>query len=145
MGGDGRRRKAPLDGAVDLWSIIWQHITTVSFVPAFIVVSTGKPKNACKGVWIGHKSIAVIFKSLWCWLFILWWSSKQRELVANLLCQPHLYLPPLLGFLKWLECLEVGFREVFRGLVSPTPFMESCDTVFCRWLTFWSKFCVFFW
>ena len=23
--------------------------------------------------------------------------------------------------------LEVGFREVVRGLVSPTPFMESCD------------------
>ena len=33
---------------------------------------------------------------------------------------------PLLGFLKQLECLEVGFREVVRGLVSPTPFMEGC-------------------
>ena len=32
----------------------------------------------------------------------------------------------LLSFLKWLECLEVGFREVFRCLVSPSPFMESC-------------------
>ena len=34
---------------------------------------------------------------------------------------------PLLGFLKWLECLEVGFREVVGGLVSPTRFMESCE------------------
>ena len=32
----------------------------------------------------------------------------------------------LLGFLKWLECLEVGFRELFRGFVSPTQFMEDC-------------------
>ena len=35
---------------------------------------------------------------------------------------------PLLGFLKNLEWLEVGFREVVRGLVSPTLFMEGCDT-----------------
>ena len=33
---------------------------------------------------------------------------------------------PLLGFHKWLECLDVGFRERVRGLVSPTPFMEGC-------------------
>ena len=33
----------------------------------------------------------------------------------------------LLFFLKWFECLDVGLREVVRGLVSPTPFMESCE------------------
>ena len=45
-------------------------------------------------------------------------------------------LPPLLGFVKWLECLEIGFREVFRGLVSPTPFMEDCvkRPSWCTWL-----------
>ena len=40
-------------------------------------------------------------------------------------------LPPLLGFLKWVECLEIGFREVFWGLVSPTPFMEDCGCNIC--------------
>ena len=54
------------------------------------------------------------------------WTTKHQWLVDNLLWQPHLYLPPLPDFLKWLECLEVGFREVVRGLVSPTPFMEDC-------------------
>ena len=33
------------------------------------------------------------------------WTSKYRCLVNYLLCQPQLYLPPLLGFLKWFECL----------------------------------------
>ena len=37
-----------LDGAVDLYSKIWQHITTVSFVSAFIIVSIGKPKNVLR-------------------------------------------------------------------------------------------------
>ena len=52
----------------------------------------------------------------------------EADWLDPLLCQPHLYLQPLLGFLKWLECLEVGFREVVRGLMSPTPFTESCVT-----------------
>ena len=43
--------------------------------------------------------------------------SKSSRLVATIWC-PYLARP--------LECLEVGFREVVRGLVSPTPFMEGC-------------------
>ena len=43
---------------------ISKHITTVSIVSAFIIVSTWKPKNACKWVKIGPKPIAVVFKSL---------------------------------------------------------------------------------
>ena len=46
LGGGGLRRKSPLDGATDFLSKIWQHITTVSFVSAFIVVFSRKPKNA---------------------------------------------------------------------------------------------------
>ena len=45
LGGGGLRRKLPLDGATDLLSKIWQHITTVIFVSAFIVVWTRKFKN----------------------------------------------------------------------------------------------------
>ena len=45
-GAGGLRRKSQLDGAKDLLSKIWQHITTVSFVSAFIVVCFRKPKNA---------------------------------------------------------------------------------------------------
>ena len=40
------RRKSPLDGAKELLSKIWKHITTVSFVSASIVVCSRKPKNA---------------------------------------------------------------------------------------------------
>ena len=46
LGGGGLQRKSPLDGATDLLSKIWQHITTVSFVSAFIVVCSRKPKTA---------------------------------------------------------------------------------------------------
>ena len=46
LGAGGFRRKLPLDGATELLSKIWQHITTVSFVSAFIYVSSRKPKNA---------------------------------------------------------------------------------------------------
>ena len=45
LGARGFRRKLPLDGATDLLSKIWQHITTVSFVSAFIVVYSRKPKK----------------------------------------------------------------------------------------------------
>ena len=45
-GGSGGRRKRLLDGAVDLLSKIWQHITTASFVSAFIFVLTWKPSAA---------------------------------------------------------------------------------------------------
>ena len=45
LGTRGFQRKSPLDGATDLLSKIWQHITTVSFVSAFIVVYSRKPKN----------------------------------------------------------------------------------------------------
>ena len=43
LGGGGLQCKSPLDGATDLLSKIWQHITTVSFVSAFIVVFCRKP------------------------------------------------------------------------------------------------------
>ena len=45
LGGGCLQRKSPLDGATDLLSKIWQHITTVSFVSTFIVVCSRKPKN----------------------------------------------------------------------------------------------------
>ena len=35
-----------------------------SFVSAFIIVSTGQPKNAYKWVQIGNKPIAVVFKTM---------------------------------------------------------------------------------
>ena len=44
--------------------------------------------------------------------FILGWSSKPKYLVDSLLCLPHLYIPPLLGFLR-----ELSVKE---GLVSPS-------------------------
>ena len=50
LGWCGRRRKLLLDGAVHLSSKMWQHITTVRFVLAFIIVSTGKPNNAYQWV-----------------------------------------------------------------------------------------------
>ena len=46
LGAGGLQRKLPLDGATDLLSKILQHITTLSFVSAFIVVCSRKPKNA---------------------------------------------------------------------------------------------------
>ena len=46
LGAGGLRRKSPIDCATYLLSKIWQHITTVSFVSAFIVVCSRKPKNA---------------------------------------------------------------------------------------------------
>ena len=45
LGARGFRRKSPLDGATDLLSKIWQQITRVSFVSAFIVVFSRKHKN----------------------------------------------------------------------------------------------------
>ena len=72
-----RRQKSPLDGATDFLATIWQHITTVSFVSAFILVLTRKPKNASMRVWIGPKHNSVHFKSLcWC-LPIDNWSCVQ--------------------------------------------------------------------
>ena len=47
LGARGLRRKSPLDDATDLLWKMWQHITTVSFVSAFIVVFSRKPKNQC--------------------------------------------------------------------------------------------------
>ena len=43
--GAGRRRKSQLDGATDFLSTISQHITTASFVSAFIFVLTEKPSD----------------------------------------------------------------------------------------------------
>ena len=46
-------------------------------------------------------NLLLFFSKVCCFnLFILSWSTKHQCLVDSLLCQPHLYLPPLLGFLK---------------------------------------------
>ena len=68
--GADRRQKSPLDGATDFLAPIWQNITTSSFVYAFILVLTRKPKNASKRVWIGPKLNLVHFKSVWGCLLI---------------------------------------------------------------------------
>ena len=90
--GDDRRRKSPLDGAAYLWPKKITVHSTVMFVSAFIIVSTGKPENTYKWVLIGPKPIAVVFKSLFFQLFIPGWSTKYQCLVNNLLYQPYLYL-----------------------------------------------------
>ena len=92
---------------------------------AFIIVSTGKPKDAYKWVYIGPEPIRCCFqKSLVLTFFIPSWSTKRQYLVDNLLCQPQLYLPPLLGFLKWIECLGM-FGEphpIYGDLCGPKWF-----------------------
>ena len=42
--GADRRQKSPLDGATDFLATIWQHITTVRFVYAFILFFPRKLK-----------------------------------------------------------------------------------------------------
>ena len=77
LGPGGFRRKSPIDGATDLLSKIWQHITTVSFESALIVVVVSrKPKNTSGHVKMGSKHNLVHFKSLlWCLLIKSWSSS----------------------------------------------------------------------
>ena len=76
--GPGRRQKSPLDGATDFLSKIWQHITAVSFVSAFIFVFARKPKNASSHVLIGPENNVVNLKHV-CWfLFIQSWSSFHQ-------------------------------------------------------------------
>ena len=74
----GFRRKSPLDGAADLLSKIWQHLTTVSFVSAFIVVFSRKPKNVSGRVSMGPENNLVHFKSVLECLLINSWSSSQH-------------------------------------------------------------------
>ena len=78
LGACGFRRKSPLDGATDLLSKIWQHITTVSFVSAFIVVFSRKPKNVSGRVLMGPKNNLVHFKSVLECLLIKSCSSSQH-------------------------------------------------------------------
>ena len=83
LGGGGLRRKSPLYGAADLLSKIWQPITTVSFVSAFIVVFSRKPsaltsRNASGRVLMGPKNNLVHFKSVLGCLLINSWSSSQH-------------------------------------------------------------------
>ena len=73
----GRRRKSPLDGAVDFLSKIRPHITTVSFVSALIFVFIRKPADVYKHVEMGPKHSFVQFKLLWCCLYINSWSSSN--------------------------------------------------------------------
>ena len=95
LGGDGRRRKSPLDGAAYLQSKRWQHITTVSFLSAFIIVSTGKHKNPYK--LNGSKlvpSLSLLFSKGCCFKFLYQAGLPSINVVDNLLYQPHLYLYP---------------------------------------------------
>ena len=50
LGGGGRWRKSPLDGAVDFLSKIWHNITTVSFLSAFFPYQSGSPQTSIKTV-----------------------------------------------------------------------------------------------
>ena len=68
-GGDGSRQKLALDGAAYLLLKIWRHITTVSFVSAFIVAFTGKHINVYKWVWIGPKPKLLFFLKVCCYNF----------------------------------------------------------------------------
>ena len=59
--------------------IIWDHITTVGFVSAFIFGSIRKPSDVYKHVLMGPKHNLANFKSLlWC-LFIKSWSSFHPQ------------------------------------------------------------------
>ena len=71
-------------------------------------------------------NLSLLFSKVCCVNFVLYkagLSSINGWLITGYANLTSTY--PLLGFLKWLECLEVGFREVVRGLVSPTPFTEG--------------------
>ena len=50
-----RRQKLQLDGAVEILSMIWQHITKVIIVSVFIIVLTGKLPGVSELILIGHK------------------------------------------------------------------------------------------
>ena len=73
LGAGGFRRNSPLDGATDLLSKIWQHITTVSFVSA-----PGSPKTSLYVSKWGRKNNSVHFKSVLECLLINSWSSSQH-------------------------------------------------------------------
>ena len=71
-----RRQKSPLDGATDFQIKIRQHITTVSFVSAFIFVFARKPKK-CLYTCLNGENNFVHFKHV-CWfLFIHSWSRIE--------------------------------------------------------------------
>ena len=72
-------------------------------------------------------SLSLLFSKVCCFNF-LYKPGLPSINVWLITCYANLTSTyPLLGFLKFLECLEFGFREVVRGLVSPTPFMVGCE------------------
>ena len=82
-------------------------------------------------------SLSLLFSKVCCFNF-LYKAGLPSTNVWLINCYANLTSTyPLLGFFKWLECLEVGFREVVRGLVSPTSFMEGCVFEFCSLVTIW--------
>ena len=102
----GFRRKSTLNGATELLSKIWQHITKVNFVSAFIIVCTRKPKDTFGLVQMGSKNNLVHFKSLFGCLLIKIWSSsqhlhagKQWRVIPSLLSHPVLHFT----LVKWFR------------------------------------------
>ena len=100
------RRKSPLDGATDLPSKIWQQITTISLVSAFIVVCSRKPKNASRRILMGPKHNLVHFKSLLGCLLIKSWFSSQHlyagktwRVIPSLPCHLAFHFT----FVKWFR------------------------------------------
>ena len=75
-------------------------------------------------------NLSLLFSKVCCVNFFLYKAGLPSINIWLITCYANLTSTyPLLGFLKWLECLEVGFREVVRGLVSPTTFMEGCGNL----------------
>ena len=87
--GADRHQKSPLDSARDFLLKIWQHITTVHFVSAFIFVLRRKPENTSKHIWIGPKHNYGYYKSLWGCLLIKSWSSYQHIYAGKYVMVTH--------------------------------------------------------
>ena len=91
----------------------------------------------------GSKSalnLSLLFSKVCCFNF-LYKAGLPSINVWLITCYANLTsTDPLIGFLKWLEFLEAWFREVVRGLVSPTPFMEGCaDGALSRLVLIWVR------
>ena len=86
----------------------WQHITTVSFVSAFIIVFTGKPKNAINRSKL-VLNLSLLFSKVWCFNF-LYHAGLPSINVWLITCYGNLtstYHPTKLSQVTW----------VFRGMV----------------------------
>ena len=94
----GLRRRQPPPEIAARWHCI--HLIKKMTAHFNSQLSLLIPLGSLKTLINGSKLVAVVFKRLLFLLFIPSWSTKHLCLVDNLLCQPHLYLLPLLGFLK---------------------------------------------